>query len=104
MLGFSGGSDGKESICNAGDPGSIPGLGRYPGEGNDHPVQYFCLENPMDRGAGQATVHGAANICLKKKGFVCFFLINLGEKISPDLLSSIFQTNGREAKKTHEKV
>ena len=49
-LGFPGDSDGKESACNAGDPGSIPGLGRYPGEGNGNPLQYSCLENPMDRG------------------------------------------------------
>ena len=52
------GSDGKESACNAGDPGSIPGLGRSPGEGNGNPLQYSRLENPMDRGAWQATVHG----------------------------------------------
>ena len=43
-----GGSDGKASACNAGDPGSIPGLGRSPGEGNGNPLQYPCLENPMD--------------------------------------------------------
>ena len=49
-LGFLGGSDGKASACNAGDPGSIPGLGRSPGEGNGNPLQYSCLENPMDRG------------------------------------------------------
>ena len=49
--GFSGGLDGKESACNAGDLGSIPGLGRSPGEGNGNPLQYFCLENPMDREA-----------------------------------------------------
>ena len=53
-----GGSDGKESVCNAGDPSSIPGLGRSPGEGNGNPFQYSCLENPMDRGAWRvATVH-----------------------------------------------
>ena len=46
--GFPGGSDGKESACNAGDQGSIPGLGRYPGEGNGNPLQYFCLKNSMD--------------------------------------------------------
>ena len=46
-----GGSDGKVSVYNAGDPGSIPGLGRSPGEGNGNPLQYYCLENPMDRGA-----------------------------------------------------
>ena len=48
---FPGGSDGKASVYNAGDPGSIPGLGRYPGEGNGNPLQDYCLENPMDRGA-----------------------------------------------------
>ena len=54
----SGGSDGKETACSAGDPGSIPGSGRSPGEGNGYPLQYSCLENPMDRGAWGATVHG----------------------------------------------
>ena len=49
--GFPGGSDGKASACNAGDPGSIPGSGRSPGEGNGNPLQQSCLENPMDRGA-----------------------------------------------------
>ena len=49
--GFPGGSGCKESACNAGDPGSIPGLGRPPGEGKGNPLQYSCLENPMDRGA-----------------------------------------------------
>ena len=59
-MGFPGGSDGKASACNAGDPGLIAGLGRSPGEGNGSPLQYSCLENPMARGASQATVHGAA--------------------------------------------
>ena len=54
--GFPGGSDGKESACNAGDLGSIPGLGRSPGEENGNPLQYSCLENSMDRGAWGATV------------------------------------------------
>ena len=57
-LGFLGGSDGKESACNAGDPSSIPGSGRSPGEGNGNSLQYSCLENSMDRGVWQATVHG----------------------------------------------
>ena len=57
---FPDGSDGKESACNAGDPGSIPGSGRCPGEGNGCPLQYSCLENPMDRGAWRVTVHAAA--------------------------------------------
>ena len=56
----SGGSDGKESACNAGDLGSGPGLGRSPGEENGYPFQYSCLENSMDRGAWQATVRGVA--------------------------------------------
>ena len=53
-----GGSGGKESACNAGDPGSMSRLGRSPGEGNGYPLQYSCLKNPMGRGAWQATVHG----------------------------------------------
>ena len=57
-LGFPRGPDGKESACNAGDPGSIPKSGRSPGEGNGHPLQYSCPENPMDRVAWRATVHG----------------------------------------------
>ena len=56
-MGFPGGSDGKESACNAGDPGSIPELGRSLGEGNGYPLQYSFLKNSMDRGARQATVH-----------------------------------------------
>ena len=51
---------GKESACDAGDLGSIPGSGRSPGEGNGHPLQYSCLRHPMDRGAWRATVHGVA--------------------------------------------
>ena len=55
-----GGSDGKASVYNAGDPGSSPGLGRSPGEGNGNLLQYYCLENPVDRGAWWATVFGVA--------------------------------------------
>ena len=57
---FLGGSDGKASACNVGDLGSIPGLGRSLGGGNGNPLQYFCLENPIDREAWWATVHGVA--------------------------------------------
>ena len=57
-MGFPCGSAGKEPACNAGDPGSIPGSGRSPGEGNGNPLQYSCLENPMDRGAWRAIVPG----------------------------------------------
>ena len=52
-----GGSNGKESACNVGDPDSIPGLGRSPGEGNGNPLQSSCLENPVDGGARQAPIH-----------------------------------------------
>ena len=55
-------SVGKESACNAGDLGWIPGSGRSPGEGNGNPLQYSCLENPMDRGAWWATAHGVARV------------------------------------------
>ena len=56
-MGFPGGSDDKESACNAGDLSLIPGSGRSPGGENGNPYQYFCLENPMDRGDYRATVH-----------------------------------------------
>ena len=61
LRGFSAGSNGKESASNAGDTGLIPGLERFPGEGNGYPLPYVCLENSMDRGAWRATVHGVAN-------------------------------------------
>ena len=57
-MGFPGDSDGKESACNVGDPDLIPGSRRSPGEGSGNPLQYSCLENPMDRGAWQTTVCG----------------------------------------------
>ena len=60
--GFPGIQVGKESACSAGDLGSIPGSGRSPGEGNGNPLQYSCLENPMDRGAWRATDHGVARV------------------------------------------
>ena len=56
FLGFPGGLEGKVSACNAGDPGLIPESGRSPGEGNGTPLQYSCLENPMDRGAWEAAI------------------------------------------------
>ena len=59
-MGFPGGSDDKESACNAGDQGSILGFRRSPGERNGYPLQYSCLENSMDRGAWYSTVHGVA--------------------------------------------
>ena len=59
-MGFPGGSDGKESACNAGDLGLILESGRSPGGGHGYSLQYSCLKNPMDRGAWQATVHKVA--------------------------------------------
>ena len=59
-MGVPGGSDSKESACNAGDINSIPGSGRCPEKGNGYPLQYSCLENCMDRGAWQTVVHGVA--------------------------------------------
>ena len=56
-MGFCGGTEGRESACNAGDPGSISMLGRSPGEEHGNPLQYSCLENSMDRGTWQATIH-----------------------------------------------
>ena len=58
LLGFTYSSVGKDSACNAGDLGLIPGLGRSSGEGNGNPLQYSCVQNPMDRGAWRAAVHG----------------------------------------------
>ena len=60
MFGFLGDPDGKEFACNTGDLGSILGLGKSPGEGNDNPLQYPCLKNLMDRGAWWAAFHGVA--------------------------------------------
>ena len=76
--GFPGGSDSKESTCDAGDLGSIPGLGRFPGEVNGDPLQYSCLENPMDGGAGLATVHGVAKSWTRLSNFtvhICAWIL-----------------------------
>ena len=61
-MGYPGGLDSKESACTVGDWGSIPGLGRFPRVGNGNPLQYICLENCVDRGAWQATVHGVTEL------------------------------------------
>ena len=65
---FPGGSGRKESACNAGGKGSVPGSRRSPGEGNGNPLQYSCLENPMDRGAWWATVYAVAEIQTQLNG------------------------------------
>ena len=61
-MGFLGGSDGKASAHNTGDPDSMPGSRKSPGEGNGNPLQYSCLGNPMDRGVWQATAHGITRV------------------------------------------
>ena len=90
---FPGGSEGKASVYNEGDPGSIPGSGWSPGEGNGNPLQYSCLENPMDGGIWSATVHGVGKSWTWLSDFThslthaifCFFCVlkkrkgNLGE-------------------------
>ena len=68
-------SDGKESTCNAGDPGLIPGSGRPPGEGNGNLLWYSHLENPMDRGAWWATVHGVAKSQTRLSDFTFTFIV-----------------------------
>ena len=74
--GFPGDSDGKASACNAGDPGSIPGLGRSPGEGNGNPLQYSYLENPMDGGACWATVYWVAKSGTQLSDFTFTFTLS----------------------------
>ena len=74
-MGFPGGSYGKESACSAGDLGSIPGSGRSPGEGNGNPLQYYCLENFMDRRAWWATVHGVAKSQTGLSDFAFTFML-----------------------------
>ena len=84
-LGFPGSSDGKASAYNAGDPGSIPRLGRSPGEGNGNPLQYSCLENLMDGGAWWATVHGVAKSWTRLSDFTSLhFTSNASESSKPD--------------------
>ena len=72
-----GGSDSEESSYNAGDPGLISGLGRSPGEGNGNPLQYSCLENPNDRGAGQATVHRVTKSWTRLSNFTYLLFLRL---------------------------
>ena len=80
-VGFPGGSDSKESICNSKDWGSMPGLGWSPGEGNGNLLQYSCLENPMDRGAWQATVRGVAKSGAKLSGYRFHFHLRWRSKV-----------------------
>ena len=74
---YGGGSDCKASAYNAGDPGSIPGSGRSPGEGNGNPLQYSCLENPMDGGAWLATVHVVAKSQTRLSNFTITMVVKI---------------------------
>ena len=92
-MGFSGGSEDKASACNVGDPGLIPGLGRSPGEGNGNPLQYSCLENPMERGAWRATVHGVAKSWTRLSDFthnISLYPYYLNVKLRTEYFISIF--------------
>ena len=73
QLGFPSGLNGKESACNAGGPGSFPGSGRSPVEGNGYPLQFSCLENSMDRGAWQAMVHAVAKSQARPSDYHFYF-------------------------------
>ena len=74
---FPGGSDGKVSVYNVRDLGLIPGLGRFPGEGNGNPLQYSCLENPMGGGAWWATVHGVTKSQTRLSDFTFTFTLHI---------------------------
>ena len=88
-MGFPGSSDGKASVCNAGDPGSIPRLGRSPGEWNDNLLQYSCLENSMDGGAWWATVHGVTKSRTRLSNFT--FFLSHASKVTPQILQARLQ-------------
>ena len=95
---FPGGSEDKASACNAGDPGTIPGLGRSPGEGNGNPLQYSCPENPMGRGAWQATVHGVAKSQTWLSNFT--HTHTLLQVLSPPNSSNVHRKFGRILRKS----
>ena len=86
---FPGGSDSKESACNAGDLDLIPGSGRVPGEGNGYPLQYSCLENSMDRGDWQVTVHGVAKSWTILSDFHFLFHLYLNTSWNITLLTKV---------------
>ena len=88
-FGFPGGSDGKESACNAGDLGSIPQLGRSPREGNGYPLQYSSLEKSTDRGVWQSTVHGVAKSRTRLSDFHFFMFLILAASLSPYLTQDV---------------
>ena len=86
LKGFPGGLVGKESACNAGDLGLIPGWERSSGKGNGNPLQYSCLENPMDRGAWKATVHGVTRSWIRLSGSLKVNINVIKPNLSNDLM------------------
>ena len=86
---FSGGSEVKAFARNAGDQSSIPGSGRSPGEGNGYPLQYSCLENPMDRGAWCAIVHGVAKSQTRLNDFAFTFNASLRTSLVAQMVKSL---------------
>ena len=90
------------SACNVGDPGSIPGLGRSPGEGNGNPLQYSCLENPMDGGAWWATVPGVAKSQTRLSDFTFTFTFTmpylLPKEMKPHTYNAIKQNKDLKKK------
>ena len=99
---FPGGSDGKVSAYIAGDPGSIPGSGRSPGEGNGNPLQYSCLENPTDRGIWWATVHGVAKSRTQLSDFTFFPFFLLLQSTGPSAGASVVGAHGLSCSKVYE--
>ena len=99
---FPGGSYGKASAYNAGDPGSIPGSGRSPGEGNGNPLQYSCLENPTDRGIWWATVHGVAKSRTQLSDFTFFPFFLLLQSTGPSAGASVVGAHGLSCSKVYE--
>ena len=93
-MGFPGGSEVKASACNVGDLSLIPGLGRSPGEGTGNPLQYSCLENPMDGEAWWATVHGVAKSQTQLSDFTFTFFFLLDE-ICTEFLFLCFSSDGQ---------
>ena len=93
VLAFPGGSADKESACNMGDLGSIPGLVSSPGEGNRYPLRSSCLENPTDRGAWQATVHGVTKSWIQLSDFHSLGILGLELKLD-DFLGGFEKREG----------
>ena len=98
-----GGSDGKASACNTEDLGWIPGPERSPGKGNGTPLQYFCLENPMDRRAWWATVHGVAKSQTRLRDFTVASVCSSQKREKQHLPPRCLQTEEEKVRSVHDK-